>query len=162
MRPASLRGRAAFEQLLRTRPLGRSAHFAAHHVAAGSAAPVGKRSKALATDLSTEQEQKLSLSVDNSPTSAGLGCVIPKRLARRAVTRNLLRREIVQALVTRWDRLPAGLWLVRQREAWPIAQWHSAASEPLRLAVRRELAELLDACAAKSARAASAGSSPVP
>lgn len=155
MRPVSLRGRAAFERLLRARPLARSTHFAAHHVAAGDAFSVGRIEGARTTDLSTEQEQNLSRSVDKSVGEVGLGCVIPKRLARRAVTRNLFRREIVRALTGRWERLPAGLWLVRQRQAWSKADWRSAASEPLRQAVRDELAELLDACAIRAAQAGS-------
>lgn len=158
MRPVSLRERAAFEKLLRTRPLGRSAHFAAHYAAAGEDSPVSRLTRARPDDLSTEEKQELSSPVDKLQIRVRLGCVIPKRLARRAVTRNLLRREMIQVLAERRDQLPAGDWLLRQRDVWAKAQWRSAASEPLRLAVRHELAELLDGCAARVAGITPGGS----
>jgi ribonuclease P protein component len=69
------------------------------------------------------------------------GFVIPKRLARRAVTRNLIRRQMRAALATR----PAGpgIWLFRLVRAFEPRQFVSAASMHLRAAIRRELDELM-------------------
>lgn len=81
--------------------------------------------------------------MDNYPDRHWLGTVLPKRLARRAVTRNLLRRQIRAALAERAPQLPAGIWLVRLRAPWSAADYRSAASPRLRAAVRDELRRLL-------------------
>jgi ribonuclease P protein component len=77
--------------------------------------------------------------VDDSGATHWVGVVLPKRLARRAVTRNLLRRQIRAAIERHLDGLPAGLWLVRLRAGFDRAEFRSAASEPLRRAARAEL-----------------------
>jgi ribonuclease P protein component len=71
-----------------------------------------------------------------------LGIVIPKRHARRAVTRNAIRR-LVRAAVGQLDaRLPPGVWLVRLR-ASPDAKPPGAAVSPaLKTVVRAELSRL--------------------
>jgi ribonuclease P protein component len=80
--------------------------------------------------------------VDNLPDRLWLGSVIPKRHARRSVTRNLLRRQIRAALADRLDVLPPGLWLVRLRSPFAKDQFVSAASDLLRDAARQELQQL--------------------
>lgn len=70
---------------------------------------------------------------------------MPKRLARRAVTRNLLRRQIRAAVECHLATLPPGLWLVRLRSGFDRASFVSAASEPLRRAARAELDQALAA-----------------
>ena len=70
------------------------------------------------------------------------GVVVPKRHARRAVTRSLLKRQIYAAL-GRTPDLAAGLWVVRLRAPFDRAQFRSPASEVLRAAARTELDALL-------------------
>ncbi len=77
--------------------------------------------------------------MDDSGPAHWLGAVLPKRLARRAVTRNLLRRQIRAALDRHLPGLPPGLWVVRLRAGFERAQFLSAASELLRHAARAEL-----------------------
>jgi ribonuclease P protein component len=76
-----------------------------------------------------------------------LGGVVPKRHARRAVTRSLLKRQIRAAFVAQATAaslpLPAGLWVVRLRAPFDVKQFPSASSEALRAAARDELAQLL-------------------
>jgi ribonuclease P protein component len=69
------------------------------------------------------------------------GFAIPKRLARRAVTRNLIRRQMRAALTSR----PAGpgIWLCRLVRAFEPRQFVSATSMHLRAAIRRELDDLM-------------------
>ena len=74
---------------------------------------------------------------------AWAGMVVPKRHARRAVTRSLLKRQI-RAAFCRQMRLPGGLWVVRLRAPFDRAQFTSPASEALRTAACAELAVLLD------------------
>lgn len=69
--------------------------------------------------------------------------MVPKRHARRAVTRNLLKRQIRQAFERYEALLPHGLWLVRLRRVFAQAEFISARSDLLAEAARRELDELL-------------------
>lgn len=83
-------------------------------------------------------------SVDNMRARAhrtGLGVVAPKRLARRAATRNLIKRQVRAAA----DRhaLTGGQWLVRLHRAFDVRAYPSAASDALRARVRAELDELM-------------------
>lgn len=80
--------------------------------------------------------------MDSSLRDHWLGSVIPKRMARRALTRNLLRRQIRTVMAEHLAALPAGLWLVRLRAPFSREQFVSAASDALRRAVRAELQQL--------------------
>lgn len=93
---------ADFERALAQAPRSRSTHFAAHHVAAGLAAPLRGGSKAGCTELSTASAPSCPPPVDELPTGWWLGTVVPKRHAKRSVTRNLIKRqmrEVMQAVV---------------------------------------------------------------
>jgi ribonuclease P protein component len=81
--------------------------------------------------------------VDDSSGGVWFGCVVPKRHARRAVTRNLLKRQIRTAFQRHEGVLPMGLWLVRLRAAFPAAEFISARSVALARAARGELDALL-------------------
>lgn len=106
------------------------------------------------------------LSTDDAPISAQpvdecpgiwLGTVVPKRHAKRAVTRNLLRRQMRAAVLRRQAAgaaaVRAGLWIVRLRTGFDRAAFVSAASPALRHAAREEL----DALLADAARKLDAG-----
>ena len=67
--------------------------------------------------------------------------MVPKRLARRAVTRNVIRRQVREA-ASRWS-LTDRLCLVRLRKAFDPRQFPSAASAALRAQVRAELDDLM-------------------
>ena len=84
--------------------------------------------------------------MDDLPASAlcavWLGAVVPKRHARRAVTRSLLKRQIRAVVARRAASLAAGLWVVRLRAPFDRGVFVSAASERLKSTARAEL-ELL-------------------
>ena len=145
--PARLVNKADFERLLGARPWARSAHFAVHHLPAAPRVPLpAARHRALvvvSTELSTAPALVCPPPVDDLPTAHWLGCVVPKRHARRAVTRSLLKRQVHGAFGRHAATLPMGLWLVRLRQAFPVASFPSARSEALRLAARSELDALL-------------------
>lgn len=73
--------------------------------------------------------------------------MVPKRHARRAVTRNLLKRQIRAAMQRHWQALAPGLWLVRLRAPFAATQYPSAASCALRVAAAGELEVLLQRAA---------------
>jgi ribonuclease P protein component len=76
-----------------------------------------------------------------------VGAVVPKRHARRAVTRSLIKRQIYAAAERHRDRLGPGLWIVRLRSPFDRKHFVSAASQALRDDARRELESLLEAAA---------------
>jgi ribonuclease P protein component len=86
--------------------------------------------------------------VDDLPGGHWLGSVIPKRHARRSVTRSLLKRQVRSAMSRHVALLPPGLWLVRLRAPFTTQSFPSAASTALRDAARAELEQLFARAAA--------------
>lgn len=129
-----------FERVLAVPPCSRSAHFAMHFLLArpGQARQPGTEI------LSTGDAPMLTASVDNLIADHWLGQVIPKRHARRSVTRNMLRRQVRAAMERHVPRLRPGLWLVRLRQPFARTAFLSADSIPLRRAVSAELDRLFD------------------
>ena len=74
-------------------------------------------------------------------TMARIGAVVPKRLAKRAVTRNTIKRQIYAAAVMKNTRAPAAQ-VVRLRREFDRQLFVSATSERLKQAVREELQQL--------------------
>ncbi len=135
---ARLVHKADFQRLL-SRPIAsRSAHFAVHHLIDCPTRPARPPNSAPDRKLSTSDEPIGSETVNNSVDRHWLATVLPKRHARRSVTRNLLRRQIRAVLQEQVDRLPKGLWLVRLRAPFGV-EFRSAASARLRDTVRDEL-----------------------
>lgn len=137
-----------FERVLRSPPWARSAHFALHHLAGRPAPPARAGREPPAVELSTGHVPVATPLVDDSPRASSgpsrwLGLVVPKRHARRSVTRSLLKRQIRCAMADGEAGLPAGLWVVRLRAPFERAAFPSAASEALRRAARLELAALV-------------------
>ena len=94
-------------------------------------------------------------SVPQPAARVWLGTVVPKRHARRAVTRSLIKRQVrsaVQRLDATRQPLAPGLWVVRLRAPFDRAVFTSAASAALRGAAREELDALLARCQARPAQ----------
>jgi ribonuclease P protein component len=72
-----------------------------------------------------------------------LGVMLPKRWARRAVTRNALRRQIYAVAHELRAQLPARAMVVRLRSGFARQQFPSATSDALKQAARAELQGLL-------------------
>ena len=75
-----------------------------------------------------------------------LGTVVPKRHARRAVTRSLLKRQMRAAVVAHAGSMTPGLWVIRLRSGFDRTRFASAASVALVGAARDELHRLLLRC----------------
>ena len=137
---------ADFERVLRSRSRASSAHFALHHLADAPSRGKPVRQPTEIHQLSTGCLALRSSAVDDTPPQGlWLGAVVPKRHARRSVTRNLIKRQIRAAIGRHADHLPAGLWVVRLRAAFDRAQFTSAASDELKQASRAELEQVLTA-----------------
>ena len=131
-----------------------SRHFALHHLAKAPQRKVAvaarSPSPAQVAEISTSAAPSQGSSVDISPKIAPsaapcglwLGLVVPKRHARRAVTRSLLKRQM-RCQVDQWGpRMPGGQWVVRLRAPFDASVFPSAASSALQTAARRELDEM--------------------
>jgi ribonuclease P protein component len=75
-----------------------------------------------------------------------LGAMVPKRWARRAVTRNAIKRQIYAVAALHAPRMPQAAHVVRLRAAFDRKQFVSARSDALCSAVRAELLQLFDRC----------------
>jgi len=127
--------------------VARSPHFVLHHLAASSGSVTQHLAGPVSEELFTDAAPSGDTSVDKAARLGQwwLGLVIPKRHAKRAVTRTLLKRQArAQATANRRD-LPPGLWVVRLRAPFARHQFPSAASGVLSGAARGELAQLFAA-----------------
>ena len=71
-----------------------------------------------------------------------VGALVPKRWAKRAVTRNTIKRQIYNVSLFFGPQLSPGAHVVRLRSAFDSKLFPSATSAPLRAAVRQELISL--------------------
>jgi ribonuclease P protein component len=153
-----------FERVLRTRSCGSSPHFALHHLPERPSRPPRALKARVSRELSTTAPLVDPLAVDDplaaAPGALWFGSVVPKRHARRAVTRTLLKRQIRAAIAEHRETLADGLWVVRLRAPFDRGTFVSAASERLKSAARAELGLLMQRGAARPTHAASAGASP--
>lgn len=123
-----LRTRDQFQALLAHRPVSRTAHFALHLL------PLSAAEATVSPDAGP-----LALF---RPADHWLGAMVPKRWARRAVTRNAIRRQVYAlGAGLRWPAAPTAQ-LVRLRAAFSPVQFPSACSPALKRAVRQELLSL--------------------
>jgi ribonuclease P protein component len=145
---------ADFERVLGLRSRATTAHFAVHHLAAQPSSRRTLLKAPPAPKLSTELDPASPLPVEDFSASAPfstlswVGAVVPKRHARRAVTRSLIKRQIYAAAERHRDRMAPGLWIVRLRSPFDRAEFASAASPALLRCARAELDHLLGAAVA--------------
>lgn len=141
-----------FEKVLARPAIQSSRHFALHALRSGPAQFQHPQARTADNNLSTAGAHKASLAVDRFE-SAGpdkvthgpshwLGLVVPKRYARRAVTRTLLKRQIREGVDRHVESLPTGLLVVRLRSHFDNRVYPSATSTALRDEVRAELEQL--------------------
>ncbi|TFZ01922.1 ribonuclease P protein component [Ramlibacter humi] len=115
--------------------VARTEHFALHRAGFERTSPPPPESS---TGPGPSRAQAL-FAVQGQPW---IGAILPKRWARRAVTRNTLKRQIYAVSLDFEDRLPAAAHVVRLRSGFDRAQFRSATSDVLKAAVRSELQRL--------------------
>jgi ribonuclease P protein component len=133
-----LKTRPQFQAALAGGTVSRTAHFALHRLTLAqptdtSALPSGQVGPA------PSQEQALFDLFD-----VWLGAMVPKRWARRAVTRNAIKRQIYNVGERFCHHLPAAAHVVRLRTTFDRKVYISASSDHLKLAVRQELEQLFE------------------
>ena len=117
-----LKTRAQFQAVLAGATVARTAHFALHRCA---------------LDAADGAEPLFGTPV------VWLGAMVPKRWARRAVTRNAIKRQIYTVSAASEASLPAAAHVVRLRSGFDRKVFVSATSDQLKAAVRAELQQLL-------------------
>ena len=145
---------AEFERVLRSGSRATTPHFAVHHL------PDRHKTSRMAPiepselKLSTAAPRNGAVAVDDFVCAdpKWLGAVVPKRHARRSVTRSLIKRQIYAAGDRHVASLGCGTWIVRLRAPFDRGSYPSAASAALRLAARGELESLFGSLAPRLAR----------
>jgi ribonuclease P protein component len=131
---------ADFTRLLQRPSSARSPLFSAHHLDSTPTRDDAGSGKRAATQSGAREYN----ATDSRTTEQGywLGFVLPKRLARRAVTRNLIRRlgrATFQESLCSSTPVAPGLWALRLRGPVDTSRFVSAKSNALRRALRDEL-----------------------
>jgi ribonuclease P protein component len=129
-------GGDVLKALLSAPTVAKTAHFVLQ------AAPQRQLLQELPTGVAPDRTESVDNSVSVTPKaipSLGLALVVPKRHAKRAATRNLVKRQMREAVRGRCAEWAGRQVLIRQRSAFSPQQFHSAASNTLRAAVRSEL-----------------------
>jgi ribonuclease P protein component len=141
-----LKTRAQFDAVMAGTTVSRTAHFALHRrpLDAPPATAAGSGS-----DEPVSQGRLAATGPGSAPSSAlftvrdaWIGALVPKRWAKRAVTRNAIKRQIYTVSQQIAPPLPVAAHVVRLRAGFDRAKFISASSPALKLAVRTELQEL--------------------
>ena len=126
-----LKTRAQFDAVMAGTTVSRTAHFALHRreLDAPHAIPTGPRSSGTEALFAVRDQ-------------AWIGALVPKRWAKRAVTRNTIKRQIYTVSQAFEPQLPPAAHVVRLRAAFDRVRFVSATSGALKQAVRGELQDL--------------------
>ena len=131
-----LKTRPQFQAALAGGTVARTAHFALHRLTLSGTTDIPSASMARSGSAPSQGQALFAL------PDVWLGAMVPKRWARRAVTRNTIKRQIYTVSARFDGRLPVAAHVVRLRTSFDRQRFISATSEPLKIAVRQEL-ELL-------------------
>ena len=74
-----------------------------------------------------------------------IGAMVPKRWAKRAVTRNAIKRQIYSVIADFSQLYPQAAFVVRLRSSFARTEFISAISDQLKQAVRAEVQALMQA-----------------
>ena len=130
-----LKTRSQFLAVLAGSTIARTAHFALHRSALDAASLFAVR-------------------------EVWVGAMVPKRWAKRAVTRNAIKRQIYNVSTCFESTLPVAAHVVRLRSGFDKSRFVSATSDALKIAVRQELYQLFNTAAVRVDAVASNGLTP--
>lgn len=119
-----LQTRQQFQAVLAGQTLARTPHFALHRTDLGAPSVAPGVKPLFASQM------------------VWLGAMVPKRWAKRAVTRNAIKRQVYAVSAGFESALVPAAHVVRLRSSFDRVQFVSASSPMLKLAVRCELMQL--------------------
>ena len=128
-----LRTRSQFRAVLAGDKVAATAHFALHRCPLDRVAPRPNRAAAGFEAHAPTVAQ----------SDVWLGAMVPKRWAKRAVTRNSIKRQIYDVSSEFESVLPKAAHVVRLRSGFDRSRFISASSVALKSAIRAELVQLL-------------------
>jgi ribonuclease P protein component len=128
-----LKTRAQFQAVLAGTIIAKTPHFALHRNRL-DAGVTASRTDELAEPGRLFREQDM-----------WIGAMVPKRWAKRAATRNAIKRQIYTVSADFSQMYPQAAFLVRLRSGFPRTEFVSAVSDQLRQAVRHEIQTLMQA-----------------
>ncbi len=136
-----LKTRAQFQAVLAGETVARSEHFALHR----SRLPYGERGVAgnTASNVVETSVQCIKLQPLFPVLDLWIGAMVPKRWAKRAVTRNAIKRQIYTVSADFSPKQRQAAFVVRLRRDFSRKVYLSASSDLLMQAVRTELLTLM-------------------
>ena len=132
-----LQTRPQFQAAMAGGTVSRTAHFALHRLVPGADVIAGPGSESSDRPLAPQ-----ALFGVSGICTVWMGALVPKRWARRAVTRNTIKRQIYVVSADFEARLPQAAHVVRLRAEFSRKLFVSATSDALKHAVRAELTQL--------------------
>ena len=149
-----LKTRAQFQAVLQAGVVARTHHFALHRGTLESCILTGHISQTERArrdapkhmqqpDFVVQTTESVSSHTRLIEPFAWFGAMVPKRWARRAATRNSIKRQIYGLVQSIASQLPLAAYVVRLSKAFDKADFKSASSSSLKVAVRAELETLL-------------------
>ena len=142
-----LKTRPQFQAALSGSTVSRTPHFALHRLSLPESLLTGDTSATQGTPSGSNTDTPGPLF---KTQDVWLGAMVPKRWARRAVTRNTIKRQIYAISAQFEVRLPCAAHVVRLRSEFDRRQFISATSPLLKNAVRLELEQLFERAAKPS------------
>lgn len=126
-----LKTRAQFQAVLAGNIVAKTPHFALHR-----------------NSLNINSEPTLAVRLPQVPPlfpiqDVWIGAVVPKRWAKRAVTRNAIKRQIYAVSAEFSHAYPQAAFVVRLRSTFSKTEFISAVSEKLKQMVRAEIQVLM-------------------
>ena len=143
-----LKTRPQFQAAMAGGTVSRTAHFALHRLvlSAGSSPAASTPSSGPGPLLSEQGPQALFAVPGQAYPQVWMGPLVPKRWAKRSVTRHAIKRQVyavAEACAPQLQALPAqAAYVVRLRAGFDRKHFISACSDTLKAAVRAELQQL--------------------
>lgn len=128
-----LQTRPQFQAVLAGVIVARTTHFALHRLAVNETFPHAQPGK--------EPDAAALFALQD----VWLGAMVPKRWAKRAVTRNAIKRQIYTVSAELLHPYPPAAFVVRLRRGFDRSEFTSASSRQLKQAARAEVQALLQA-----------------
>lgn len=137
-----LKNRQQFQAVLAGNVVAKTEHFALHRN--------GLHAQASQTNLKKSVAGDIGSPVLFPGQSVWIGAMVPKRWARRAVTRNSIKRQIYTVSADFSNSYALAAFVVRLRKEFSRKEFISATSRCLTEAVRAEVVALMHAGSARS------------
>jgi ribonuclease P protein component len=132
-----LQTRAQFQAVLAGTTVAKSEHFSLHRSSLPVRMVIGSENKSA--------EPNTSRPLFSSSFDLWIGAMVPKRWAKRAVTRNAIKRQIYNVSADFSPRQRPAAFVVRLRRDFSRKTFISATSDSLKRAIRTELLALMRA-----------------